>query len=182
MLIDGAQLLDGSTLEISPVDFGSAFPSSTSDGQRFKKTGADEGNYVYSAFLEKWIKVDNVAFNSYDISASVFDRPRSSDTVVRHIAARTFYVKEDLEGSKAVSNIAASATTVFDVFVKYGATSTKVATLTFAENSTVGVFASVTAGSAIMLETGSELFIVAPESRDATLSSIAITIAGYLFV
>lgn len=182
MLIDGAQLLDGSTLEISPVDFGSAFPSTAGDGQRFKKTGTGEGNYVYSAFLDKWIKVDNVAFNSYDISASVFDRPRSSDTVVRHIAARTFYVKENLEGSKAVSNIAASATTVFDVFVKYGATSTKVATLTFAANSNVGVFASVTAGSAIMLEAGSELFIVAPESRDATLSSIAITIAGYLFV
>lgn len=182
MLIDGAQLLDGSTLEISPVNSGDTLPASATDGERFKKTGTNAGNYVYSEFLAQWLKVDNVAFNSYDISASVFDRPRSSDTVVRHVAARTFYVKENFEGSKAVANIAASDVVDFDVFIKRNGTTTKIATLHFNAGSAIGNFVSVTAGSASIFDTGSELLIVAPEARDATLSSIAITIAGYLFV
>jgi hypothetical protein len=182
MLIDGAQLLEGSTLEISPIDFGTEFPVSADDGKRFKKEGTDAGNYVYSLFLNKWIKVDNVSFNSYDISASIFDRPRSNDVVVRHIAARTFYLKKDLEGSLASANLAATDLTVFDVFVKNENSNTKVATLKFLAGSSIGVFESLDTQNSIILGRGYELIIVAPENRDATLSSIAITLSGYLFV
>lgn len=182
MLLDGASLLDGSTLEISPVDEGASFPASPVEGKRFKKTGTGAGNYVYSAFLTTWIPVTNVAFNSYDISSSIFDRPRSSDVVVRHLAARTFYLKPGLEGCSAKANVAATASTVFVINAVRGGVTTQIGTLTFAAGGTVGTYASLAGANAVIFGVGDELTIVAPATRDTTLSTIAITMAGLLFV
>lgn len=181
MLIDNVTLVEGSSIESAPLAFGPDFPPAPTDKQRFEKTGSNAGKYVFSTVLSEWLPISNVEFNSYDISASVFDRPRSNDIVVRHIAARTFILRENFEGSAALANVAATSETIFVVRLNVDGVFTNIGTITFAANSGVGTFVGSASGEMILSE-GVVLEIVAPEIRDSTLSTIAITMSGRLFV
>lgn len=184
MLVDNLRLLNRGQILRTASAYGSAFPSDPDDLDLFEIVDGGslvDGVYVYSERLAEWVAVENVNRDIYDIGLTIFDRPRSLDVVCKHIAARTFVIKPGFDGSIARANFAATDVTVFQVQVVNGNTATNVGTLTFAADSVVGVFSTVE-NLAIVVPRGQLLRVVSPEIRDATLSSIDVTISGELLV
>jgi hypothetical protein len=111
----------------------------------------------------------------YDIACAVSGAPAASAIVLNHAAVRNFEMDDDLAGSVAEAQVAATASTVFSV----ERNGVQFATITFGIASTTGTF--VTAGAG--LETFAPLdiiTIVAPGTPDATLADIAITLYGWM--
>lgn len=184
MLVDNLRLLNRGQILRTASAYGSSFPSEPNDLDLFEIVDGGslvDGVYVYSERLADWVAVENVNRDIYDIGLTIFDRPRSLDVVCKHIAARTFVIKPGFEGSIARASFAASDVTVFQVQVLTGTSALSVGTLTFAVDSDVGVFSTVD-NTAIVVARGQVLRIVSPEIRDATLSSIDVTISGELLV
>lgn len=182
MLTDGLTLLDTTTINRKSQNFGAAFPASPSDLATFEiinGSGVADGVYIYSTSVGKWVLAENQETGPYDIGLTVFDRPRSLDIVAKHLAVRTFIIEPNFGQSLAAATINASETTVLSIYRVDEGTDTLIGTLTFTAGVTAGTFAT-TDGLALVVARGQTLKFVSPELRDATLSSIDITLAGRL--
>lgn len=184
MLVDNLRLLNRGQILRTASAYGSSFPSEPQDLDIFEIVSGGsltDGVYVYSERLADWVPVENVNRDIYDIGLTIFDRPRSLDVVCKHIAARTFVIKPGFEGSIARASFAATDETIFSVQIVDGGVATLVGSMTFAADSEIGVFSTVD-NLAIVVRRGQLLRIISPEIRDATLSSVDVTISGDLLV
>lgn len=187
MLSDSIELINDGKVTRRAIASGPVLPGvgSASDLDMFEVIGgASAGVYMFSSALNEWVIQENVDANIYDIGLTIFDRPRSNDIVCKHIAARTFVIKPNFEGSIARATFAASDQAIFKVqrvTSGAGGGTVDIGTLTFAAGSDIGVFATAES-NALVFKRGQVLRIVSPEIRDATLSNIDVTICGELFV
>jgi hypothetical protein len=110
--------------------------------------------------------------NRYDLAFDASDRPDSGDTFRRFIFTTTVQFNAGMTDSRAMALVAATSSAVFNI-QKNG---TNFATITFAAGATTGTFACATTTT---FNAGDVLSIVAPNPRDATLATIAITMTGY---
>lgn len=182
MITDGLTLLDNSKIDRKSQNFGTAFPASPTDLATYEiinGSGVADGVYIYSTSVGKWILAENQEAGPYDIGLTVFDRPRSLDIIAKHLAVRTFIIEPNFGQSLAAANINASDTTVINIYRVDAGADTLIGTLTFLADTTAGTFATAD-GLALVVARGQTLKFVSPELRDATLSSIDITIAGRL--
>jgi hypothetical protein len=108
----------------------------------------------------------------YDLAVSDNDRPATGETLIRHVFTTSVTFPAGLTESRADSVVAAAASAVFSLR-KNGA---PFGTATFALGSTTATFA---AASDTAFAAGDVLTIVAPDPRDATLSGVAMTLAGF---
>lgn len=182
MLADSITLVNRSKINAKVEDYGQVFPSSPEDLDAFEiinGSGIADGVYIYSSGLATWVLSENMSDGPYDIGLTVFDRPRSLDVIAKHLAVRTVILEPNFAKSLAVANIAASDTTVISIYRSVNNIDTQIGSLTFLADHSSGVFTSVQE-AAIVIARGQTIKFVAPEQRDATLSSIDITLSGNL--
>jgi hypothetical protein len=108
----------------------------------------------------------------YDLALDASDRPDSGDTFRRFVFTHVVQYYAGMTDSRAVASVAATAMAVFSI-QKNGV---EFATLTFAAGGTIGTFACPTATT---FNPGDMISVVAPNPRDATLATLAITLTGY---
>lgn len=105
----------------------------------------------------------------YDVAASVTGKPGNNAVIMTFTAVRSFSFPTNMTSSRAASEAAATASTVFSI-TKNGS---QFATATFAAAATTATFS----GSATSFVAGDVLRIVAP-MQDATLENIGFTLVG----
>jgi hypothetical protein len=106
----------------------------------------------------------------YDIAFAIIDIPAADAIVLNHVFVRDVTMADDFAGSQAVAQIAATASTVFDV-LRNGAS---IGSITFAIAATLGTFVTAGAGAEVFAP-GDVLTVVAPSTPDDTLADIAVT-------
>lgn len=110
--------------------------------------------------------------NRYDIAFDASDRPDSGEVFRRMVFTTPVQFIAGMTDSRANALTPATATAVLSIRknnVEFG-------TLTFNAAANVGVFASAAGAT---FAAGDILTIVAPNPRDATLATLAITLTGY---
>lgn len=107
-----------------------------------------------------------------DVAAFASGVPGASAAILRYIFARAVVFPDEFAGSQGRSGVAATAAASFAV-KKNGTT---VGAVAFAIGATVATF--TTTGTTVSFAVGDVLEIIAPASPDATLASIAVTLAG----
>lgn len=187
MYTDGITLLAASEITREQVEEnrGTVLPSDPSDGQEFELVvGEDSTLHVYAAEVDQWFPLTNLSKTPYDIGLTIFDRPRSSDIVCKHLAARNFKLNPNFEHSLAIANVAATEPYTLDIFrvATDHVTETKIGELFFAANATIGVLTPTIADVQMIFVRGQTLMIRSPEVRDATLKSMDVTIVGELLI
>jgi len=113
----------------------------------------------------------------YDMVAYYPGVPTASAKVSRVAFTRAVTFAAAFAGSVASADVAATASTVFDVqkAVSGSTTFSSIGSVTFAAGATVGSFALAGGAS---FATGDRLRILAPATADATLADISITLVG----
>lgn len=110
--------------------------------------------------------------DSYDVIVFDTDRPASGELILKLVFTRTVSFYAGLSDSKAKAEIAATASS----FYSYQKNGTQFATLTFGAASSTGVWVSA---SDTVFAAGDVLTVIAPATRDATLSGVAATLSGF---
>ncbi|ARW58734.1 hypothetical protein HOS33_gp094 [Erwinia phage vB_EamM_Y3] len=172
-----------------PNSSGPAFPSSPTNGRVWYLTAVvgqnQPGIYVYSTVRAKWVS-QLQSVNPYDVGLSMLKRYAGAQEIARYLSVRTTAITTNFAGSMAQADTAATASSVFKVNVYDSLTASviQIGTITFAAASKTGVFAAVGAyiGQEIILVSGDQLRVTAPETVDTTLNGVAVTIAGRLLV
>ncbi len=172
-----------------PATSGTTFPSSPTNGRVWYLTAVSGQNqpgiYVYSSVRAKWVP-QLQTYNPYDVALAALKRFAGGQEIARFLSVRTTAIMTAFAGSLANADVAATAQTVFKINAYDSATSTviQIGTITFAAGSKTGVFAAVGAyiGNEIILVSGDQLRVVAPDTVDTTLNGLAVTIAGRLLV
>lgn len=114
------------------------------------------------------------AARPYDLTLWQAGKPDADQVLMKAKLARAVTFAANFSGSTAApADVAATADTVFSIN-KNGA---QVGTATYAAGSTSVTFAS-TGAAAVSFAVGDVLTVVAPASQDATLSGVAIVLAG----
>lgn len=108
----------------------------------------------------------------YDLILWDNARPSSGEELLRAVLSTTVTFLAGLGDSRAVAEVAATASSVFSL-LKNGA---QFGTITFGAGSASGVFASA---ADTIFSAGDILTVVAPTPRDATLSGVSATVTGY---
>ena len=122
-----------------------------------------------------WTKLLGGGDNVY-IAMDDSDRPATGETVLKFISPKAMTIYSGMVDSYANANVGATSTAVYSI-KKNG---TQFATITFASGGQAGTQSGVFACAAdIAFAAGDILTIVAPNPRDATLSTIGITLTGY---
>ena len=172
-----------------PNSSGPTFPANPINGRVWNLTavsGANQpGLYVYSTVRAKWVN-QLQSVNPYDVGMSVLKRYAGGQEIARYLSVRTTAIVKNFGGSMANADIAATAASVFKVNVFDSATNSviQIGTISFGAGSKSGVFAPVSAyqDQEIVLVSGDQLRVIAPDNVDTTLNGVAITIAGRLLV
>lgn len=172
-----------------PNSSGPTFPANPTNGRVWNLTavsGANQpGLYVYSTVRAKWVN-QLQSVNPYDVGMSVLKRYAGGQEIARYLSVRTTAIVKNFGGSMANADIAATAASVFKVNVFDSATNSviQIGTISFGAGSKSGVFAPVSAyqDQEIILVSGDQLRVIAPDNVDTTLNGVAITIAGRLLV
>ena len=124
----------------------------------------------------------STGLTAYDLSNFLNGKPLSSEVVMRVIMVRSCSFAGNFAGSNAVAGTAPSgAGGVSMIIYKQGAA---VGTLTFAQNSTSGVFATI-GGTAVSFVAGNQLVIQVDNSvngQDPSFSDMALTLFGTVAV
>lgn len=110
--------------------------------------------------------------NRYDIAFDASDRPDSGEVFRRMVFTTAVQFVAGMTDSRANALTPATATAVLSIRKN----NVEFATLTFNAGAIVGVFASA---NGTTFAAGDILTIVAPNPRDATLATLAITLTGY---
>lgn len=119
-----------------------------------------------------WDMLVPIPNKPYDLYASLGGTPSTAHVCARFVCGRNFTTPVNLVGSQAVAEIAATASTVFNI-TKNGA---QFATITYDIGSTIGTYA----GATETFVPGDKIAIVAPVSPDATLADLSFVLAGEL--
>ncbi|MEG0374887.1 MAG: hypothetical protein RR672_04570 [Raoultibacter sp.] len=172
-----------------PNSSGPTFPANPINGRVWNLTavsGANQpGLYVYSTVRAKWVN-QLQSVNPYDVGMSVLKRYAGGQEIARYLSVRTTAIVKNFGGSMANADIAATAASVFKVNVFDSTTNSviQIGTISFGAGSKSGVFAPVSAyqDQEIILVSGDQLRVIAPDNVDTTLNGVAITIAGRLLV
>lgn len=172
-----------------PNSSGPTFPANPTNGRVWNLTavsGANQpGLYVYSTVRAKWVN-QLQSVNPYDVGMSVLKRYAGGQEIARYLSVRTTAIVKNFGGSMANADIAATAASVFKVNVFDSTTNSviQIGTISFGAGSKSGVFAPVSAyqDQEIILVSGDQLRVIAPDNVDTTLNGVAITIAGRLLV
>lgn len=106
----------------------------------------------------------------YDIGASYGGKTSSGEFLIRFPFTRTIVYGVDMPGSYAKADIVATSSTVF----KMQKEGTQFGTITFGVGSKTGTFS----GEAKTFSAGEVFVITCPETPDATLAEIGLSIAG----
>lgn len=133
------------------------------------------GDWKFSIATDGVVGVDwrtkaNIKYvgGSYDINASVFERPSPSAVVLKTTVATSFSFPVNLSGSKATANV--KATNVANFTLKKN--DSDVGTIKFDADENEATFD--TSGSEVKFTAGDVLEILAPSSQDSTLADISI--------
>ncbi|UAW96583.1 hypothetical protein pEaSNUABM22_00095 [Erwinia phage pEa_SNUABM_22] len=172
-----------------PNSSGPTFPSSPTNGRVWNLTAVSGQNqpglYVFSQVRNKWVN-QLQSVNPYDVGLSVLKRYAGGQEIARYLSVRTTAIVKNFAGSMAAADIAATAASVFKISAYDSATQTviQLGTVSFAAGSKTGVFAPLVAyqDQEIILVSGDQLRVIAPDTADTTLNGVAITIAGRLLV
>lgn len=118
----------------------------------------------------------NVGLPPFDAAFFFNGRPDASFEILRIPFDRPVLIPAGALGSQAVCETAASdATAVININQTTGGVTTTIGTINFAVGETVGTF---TFNSAVTLQQGDILTIVAPSTQDSTLAGIGGMLAG----
>lgn len=148
------------------------------DVQVFQNSGgglnvqADSQNNTW--FEIEVVETEEAAQPPLDLSFFVGGTPGAGVKVGKHTATRRFTLNDDLSGSQAHADTAATASSVFDV----QRNGVSIGSITFAAAATTATF-STTGSSEEVFAIGDRLTVVAPNPADATLADVAITLFGY---
>lgn len=172
-----------------PNSSGPTFPSNPANGRVWNLTavsGANQpGLYVYSQVRGKWVN-QLQSVNPYDVGLSILKRYAGGQEIARYLSVRTTAIVKNFGGSMAVADVAATAASAFKISAYDTATQAviQLGTVTFGVGSKTGVFAPLAAyqDQEIILVSGDQLRVIAPDTADTTLNGVAITIAGRLLV
>lgn len=118
----------------------------------------------------EWAAVSSGVF---EIAAGYNGPPGAATVILRYVAARAFSIPADGAGSVAVAGVAATAQS--DFLLKKNGT-----TFLTARWAAAGTVATWVSGTLTSFASGDVLTIVAPAAPDATIASIAITLAPVL--
>lgn len=110
----------------------------------------------------------------YDIAVPVFGKPGNGATVFRFKTPRKLLIPRNFAGSIAGAAVPAASLAIFSFKVN----GTEVGTISFAANSTTGVFSTTTAD--VTIEVGDLLTLIAPGVADSALSDIDFSLAAVL--
>lgn len=172
-----------------PNSSGPTFPSNPANGRIWNLTAVSGQNqpglYVYSQVRSKWVN-QLQSVNPYDVGLSILKRYAGGQEIARYLSVRTTAIVKNFGGSMAIADVAATAASAFKISA-YDTTTQAViqlGTVTFGAGSKTGVFAPLAAyqDQEIILVSGDQLRIIAPDTADTTLNGVAITIAGRLLV
>lgn len=115
--------------------------------------------------------------DAYDVALYDTDRPDESEEFLVFQFTRTVTFNAGLAESRAYAKVAATGASVFTLYKQVGeGAPTSFGTISFAPGSKNGAFASA---ADVTFNIGDILLIIAPTPRDATLSRVSGTIAGY---
>lgn len=124
----------------------------------------------------------STGLTAYDLSNFLNGKPLSSEVVMRVLMVRSCSFAGNFAGSYAVAGTAPSAAAgVSMIIYKQGVA---IGTLTFAQNSTSGVFAT-TGGASVTFSAGNQLVIQVDNSvngQDPSFSDMALTLFGTVTV
>lgn len=120
---------------------------------------------------------DTVIQATHVVSAFKNSTPTASEVLLRYAAPSALDFPASFTGSAAIADTSATASAVFTL-ANIGGT---VGTITFAESTNIGVFASVD-DEAVSLAAGDVLTITSPASPDDTLDNLAISLKGVLTI
>ena len=115
-------------------------------------------------------QVSNLRF--YDLTVGCTGKPAANAIIFTFKAPRPFALPTNLTGSTGIANTAATASTVFTI--NYNGSS--MGSITFAASGTVPTFTL----TAVAVDAGDVITIVAPGTQDATLADIGFTLVGAL--
>lgn len=172
-----------------PNSSGPTFPANPANGRVWNLTAVSGTNqpglYVYSQVRAKWVN-QLQSYNPYDLGMNVLKRYAGGQEISRFLSVRTTAIAKNFAGSLATADVAATAASVFKISAYDAATSAviQLGTVSFGAGSKSGVFAPLAAyqDQEIILVSGDQLRVVAPDTADTTLNGVAITIAGRLLV
>lgn len=147
--------------------------SQTGAGNTVDMSNADRAHLIALATGEEVqrIALSTIGGEPWDLSIFVPGTPSASALIARLIVPRAGSFPVNLVGSFATAEVAATATSTFDV-LKNGVVQ---GTIEFAAASATGAFSLA---SGLSLVGGDVLAIQAPATPDASLSDISFTLAG----
>ncbi|QZE59337.1 hypothetical protein MPK66_gp093 [Erwinia phage pEa_SNUABM_2] len=172
-----------------PNSSGPTFPASPTNGRVWNLTAVSGTNqpglYVFSQVRNKWVN-QLQSVNPYDVGLSVLKRYAGGQEIARYLSVRTTAIVKNFGGSMAVADVAATAASVFKISAYDSATQAviQLGTVSFGAGSKTGVFAPLAAyqDQEIILVSGDQMRVIAPDTADTTLNGVAITVAGRLLV
>ncbi|QZE59673.1 hypothetical protein pEaSNUABM39_00093 [Erwinia phage pEa_SNUABM_39] len=172
-----------------PNSSGPTFPASPTNGRVWNLTAVSGTNqpglYVFSQVRNKWVN-QLQSVNPYDVGLSVLKRYAGGQEIARYLSVRTTAIVKNFGGSMAAADVAATAASVFKISAYDSATQAviQLGTVSFGAGSKTGVFAPLAAyqDQEIILVSGDQMRVIAPDTADTTLNGVAITVAGRLLV
>ena len=186
MLLDGALLVNGSSLKLGVVNAsekGTALPASATEGDNFELTAVYAGKQpgLYWWHNGEWVvRSPDLSAVPYDLSGGSTTTLAASAIVMRHVAVRAFGISATFIGSIAVAGQAPSANIVIEVRrIDRTGFDSAIGEIQFAVGSTTGVFVQNGTGNMNFAQ-GEIFYVKGPDVADLTLSELSITIAGFL--
>lgn len=123
------------------------------------------------AWLAYGVSNSDARLNAYDIAGGFVGKPTASGIGLNFIAVRAFTLPQNLTGSYAKAQTAATGTTTFTL-KKNGSS---IGTFEYAASGTTATF---TFASAVSFAAGDILTVHAPGSQDTTLADLGIVLKG----
>ena len=165
----GATIL-GLDAKTAPVVGDSLAISDSEDAGVGKNLTIDDLQAMFEAYFNTLYSPLAAPFDAYTYSPGV---PGASATLMRIPLVRSVVFPANFSGSYGISEVAATASTVFDV-KKNGSS---VGSITFAAAATTATFATA-GGTPVTFVAGDILSVIAPASPDTTLASVGFGITG----
>jgi hypothetical protein len=170
MIIDGINLVEGTSILNPTIASGIAEPDNPNVGELFFNTVGAELK-IYNGTGWEIVQAGDSAVTPYDISVTIFGKPASAAAVGRFVAVRDYALPANLTGSKASCSTAPTAQTVFSL-KKNG---TQIGTITFAASATTGTFSMA---SQVAFAPADVLTVVAPSPADSTFADAQFTLVS----
>jgi hypothetical protein len=156
---------------------GDLIPFSGSDNRDIGTLGLP-----WDAIIASALTVTEVFGPLYDIAGTTFTQPTASAVIMRFVTPRTYTIPSGFTNSRALSGIAASGATVYNIkrFNSSAVSTSVIGTITWAAASTNGIYADSGELDNHPFVVGDVLSITAPGTADDTHDELSWTIVGTL--